>query len=54
MSLIVKLCVTRHHFYVFQTFLHRLLGPKKGSCPRIFTQSRNLEYLIVFINFYFI
>ena len=54
MSFIVKFCVTRHQFHVFQTFLHRLLKPKKGSSPRIFILSRNLEYLIVFINFYFI
>jgi hypothetical protein len=26
MSFIVKFCVTRHQFYVFQTFLHRLLS----------------------------
>ena len=36
MSFIVKFCVTRHQFHVFQTFLHRLLRPKKGSSPRIF------------------
>ena len=28
--------VTCHQFHVFQTFLHRLLRPKKGSSPRIF------------------
>ena len=33
---IVKFCVIRHQFHVFQTFLHRLLRPKKGSSPRIF------------------
>ena len=54
MSFIVKFCVTRHQFHVFQTFLHRLLRPKKCSSPRIFIWSRNLEYLIVFIHFYFI
>ena len=31
-----KFCVTRHQFHVFQTCLHRLLRPKKGSSPRIF------------------
>ena len=36
MSFIVKFCVTRHQFHVFQTFLHRLLRPNKGSSPRIF------------------
>ena len=36
MSFIVKFCVTRHQFHVFQTFLHRLLRPKKGSSPWIF------------------
>jgi hypothetical protein len=30
MSFIVKFCVTRHQFHVFQTFLHRLLRPKRG------------------------
>jgi hypothetical protein len=45
---------TRHQFHVFQTFSHRLLMPKKGSSPRIFILSRNLEYLIVFIIFCFI
>jgi hypothetical protein len=36
MSFIVKFCVTRHQSHLFQTFLHRLLRPKKGSSPRIF------------------
>ena len=30
MSFMVKFCATRHQFHVFQTFLHRLLRPKKG------------------------
>jgi hypothetical protein len=36
MSFNVKLCVKHHQFHVFQTFLHRLLRPNKGSPPRIF------------------
>ena len=36
MLFIAKFCVTRHQFHVFQTFLHRLLRPNKGSSPRIF------------------
>ena len=35
-SFIVKFCVKHHQFLVFQTFLHRLLRPNKGSPPQIF------------------
>ena len=41
-------------FMYFRHFYIDSLRPKKGSSPRIFMWSRNLEYLIVFINFYFI
>ena len=54
MSFIVEFCVKHHQFHVFQTFLHRLFRPDKGSPPRIFILSRNLEYWIVFINLNFI
>jgi hypothetical protein len=43
MSFIVKCCVTRHQFHVFQTFLPRLLRPKKGSSPTLTPVVGNLN-----------
>ena len=44
-----QLCVKHQEFHIYQTFVYRLIRPEKGSPPRIFILSRNLEYFIVFI-----
>jgi hypothetical protein len=54
MSFIVKFCVRRHQFHVFLAFLHRLLRPKRVRRLGFSFSPGTSNYLIVFINFYFI